>query len=250
MTPFTGLRVIVTGGAAGIGLRTARRLTEAGALVGILDRTESHETDVASARADITDDVAVRSAVATLSQVLGGVDVVVNNAGIGAIGGVEDNDDDEWAHVLGTNVTGLVRVSRAALPALRESDRAAIVNVASVAATVGLPRRALYSASKGAVLSLSLAMATDLLADGIRVNAVLPGTADTPWIGNLLAAADDPPAERAALEARQPHSRLVHPDEVADAICYLASPASGSTTGTWLTVDGGLTRLRPRPGPR
>ncbi len=149
--------------------------------------------------------------------------------------------------MLDINLLGLVRVTRAALAALRASDHGAIVNTSSIVATAGLPQRALYSASKGAVLSLTLAMAADLIADGIRVNAVTPGTADTPWIGRLLSAAPDPAAERAALEARQPHGRLVSPAEVAAAICYLASPLSGSTTGTVLAVDGGMQGLRLRP---
>ena len=185
-------------------------------------------------RADVTDDAAVRLAVEQAVVALGGLDVLVNNAGIGAQGGVEANDDDEWHRVLDVNVLGMVRVTRAALPELRRSTAAAIVNTCSIAATAGLPNRALYSASKGAVLSLTLAMAADLTADGIRVNAVNPGTADTPWVGRLLDSADDPAAERAALEARQPHGRLVSADEVADAIAYLASPSAGSTTGTSL----------------
>ena len=123
---------------------------------------------------------------------LGGIDVLVNNAGIGAEGGVEANDDAEWMRVLDVNVLGLVRVTRAALPALRASANAAIVNTCSVAATAGIPNRALYSASKGAVLSLTRAMAADLVGAGIRVNAVNPGTADTPWVDRLLAASHDP----------------------------------------------------------
>jgi 2-keto-3-deoxy-L-fuconate dehydrogenase len=142
---------------------------------------------------------------------------------------------------------GVVRTTRAALPALRRSPAAAIVNTASIAATAGLPQRALYSASKGAVLALTRAMAADHLHEGIRVNCVNPGTADTPWVGRLLAGADDPEAERAALEARQPHGRLVSADEVAGAVAYLAHPRSASTTGTWLAVDGGMQELRLRP---
>jgi NAD(P)-dependent dehydrogenase (short-subunit alcohol dehydrogenase family) len=149
--------------------------------------------------------------------------------------------------VLDVNVVGMVRVSRAALPALRNSSAAAIVNTASIAATAGLQQRVLYSASKGAVAAMTRAMAADLLSDGIRVNAVNPGTADTPWIGRLLAKAADPAAERAALEARQPHGRLVSPDEVAAAIAYLASPAAASVNGVALAVDGGMEFLRPRP---
>ena len=247
MSGFDGVRALVTGGASGIGLATVQRLARDGAQVAVLDLAERGPDAHMFVRADVTDDRGVRAAVADVIAALGGLDVLVNNAGIGAQGGVEANDDAEWRRVLDVNVQGLVRVTRAALPALRASTAAAIVNTCSIAATAGLPNRALYSASKGAVLSLTLAMAADLIAEGIRVNAVNPGTADTPWIGRLLAAADDPGAERAALEARQPHGRLVSADEVAEAIAYLASPASGSTTGTWLAVDGGMAGLRLRP---
>jgi 2-keto-3-deoxy-L-fuconate dehydrogenase len=244
---FNGLRVLVTGGASGIGLATARLFREQGAVVAVLDAAPTGPDGFCYVPADVTADAAVRAAVASAVTTLGGLDVLINNAGIGAQGGIEANDDAEWHHVLDVNVLGLVRVTRAALPALRAAPHAAIVNTCSIVATSGLPNRALYSASKGAVLSLTLAMAADLLADGIRVNAVNPGTADTPWVDRLLDAADHPAAERAALEARQPHGRLVSPDEVAAAIAYLADPTSGSTTGTWLAVDGGMDRLRLRP---
>lgn len=247
MASYDGLRALVTGGASGIGLATARLLAERGAEVAVLDVVAEGPADLLYAHADVTDEAGVRSAVDHVVERLGGLDVLVNNAGVGAQGGLEANDDDEWHRVLDVNVVGLVRVTRAALPALRASKHAAIVNTCSIAATTGLPERALYSASKGAVLSLSLAMAADLVADGIRVNAVNPGTADTPWVSRLLAAADDPAAERSALERRQPHGRLVSADEVAQAIAYLAAPTSGSTTGTWLAVDGGMDRLRLRP---
>jgi NAD(P)-dependent dehydrogenase (short-subunit alcohol dehydrogenase family) len=244
MSGLAGLRALVTGGASGIGLAAAERLAKDGASVAVLDRAA--DGPFTYVRADVTDDAGVRAAVERVVAELGGLDVLVNNAGVGAQGGVEANDDDEWHRVFDVNVVGLVRVTRAALPALRKSGRAAIVNTCSVAATVGLPNRALYSATKGAVLSLTMAMAADLLPDGIRVNAVNPGTVDTPWIGRLLDAADDPAAERAALEARQPHGRLVSADEVAAAIAYLVGPDAGSTTGTWLAVDGGMDRLRLR----
>jgi 2-keto-3-deoxy-L-fuconate dehydrogenase len=250
MGAFDGLRAIVTGGASGIGLATASLLAEQGAAVGVLDAATSGPDGFVFASADITDDGAVQAGVAQLIAALGGLDVLVNTAGIGAQGGIESNSDDEWRRVLDVNVIGLVRVTRAALPALQASAHAAIVNTCSIAATAGLPQRALYSASKGAILSLTLSMAADLIADGIRVNAVNPGTADTPWIGRLLDSAANPEAERAALNARQPSGRLVSAAEVAGAIAYLASPLSGSTTGTWLAVDGGMSglRLRPRAG--
>jgi NAD(P)-dependent dehydrogenase (short-subunit alcohol dehydrogenase family) len=192
----------------------------------------------------VTDDAAVRRAVAEAVGALGGLDVLVNNAGIGAVGTVADNDDAEWLRVYDVNVLGTVRVTRAALEALRASEHAAIVNTCSIAATAGLPLRAAYSASKGAILSLTLAMAADHLADGIRVNCVNPGTADTPWVERLLDAADDPAAARAALVARQPSGRLVSAEEVAHAVCYLASPLAGATTGIALAVDGGMQGLR------
>jgi 2-keto-3-deoxy-L-fuconate dehydrogenase len=239
-------RALITGGASGIGLATAELLLSYGLSVAVLDREGPGPEGAVFVQADVTDDAQVRSAVAQAAAALGGLDVLVNNAGIGAQGTVEDNDDDEWHRVFDINVVGMVRVTRAALPFLRESSAGAIVNTCSVAATAGLPNRALYSATKGAVLSLTLAMAADLVGEGIRVNCVNPGTADTPWVGRLLAAADDPEAERAALDARQPMGRLVTAAEVAEAIAYLASPAAASTTGTALPVDGGMQGLRLR----
>lgn len=247
MGDFDGLVAIVTGGASGLGAAIAARLANDGARVAVFDLAASRDERHLSVRADVSDDASVRAAVSRVVEALGRIDVVVNNAGIGAQGTIADNDDDEWARVLDINVVGIARVSRAALPHLRVSPSAAIVNTSSIGATAGLPQRALYSASKGAVLSLTRAMAADHVREGIRVNCVSPGTADTPWIGRLLDAADDPAAERAALEARQPHGRLVSPDEVAGAVAYLASPRSGSTTGVSLAVDGGMQELRLRP---
>ncbi|MEU5100329.1 SDR family oxidoreductase [Streptomyces sp. NPDC020996] len=252
MADLAGLAAVVTGGASGIGLATARLLSRRGARVAVLDRAP--ETLPAEDRAaltalscDVADDAAVRAAVAEAVERLGGLDILVNNAGIGAQGTVADNDDAEWTRILDINVLGIVRTTRAALPHLRRSPAAAVVNMCSVAATAGLPQRAAYSASKGAVLSLTLAMAADHVREGIRVNCVNPGTAATPWVDRLLAAAEDPEAERAALDARQPLGRLVTAEEVAAAVVYLASPAAASTTGTALPVDGGMAGLRLRP---
>ncbi len=247
MNDFDGLRAIVTGGASGIGLAAARLLAERGATVATLDLDAQVPSPLLGFTADVSDDESVRRAVGQAAERLGGIDIVVNNAGIGAQGDVTANDDAQWHRVLDVNVVGIARVTRAALPHLRASAAAAIVNTCSIAATAGLPNRALYSASKGAVLSLTLAMAADHVREGIRVNCVNPGTADTPWVTRLLAAADDPAEERAQLEARQPMGRLVSADEVAHAIAYLASPLSGSTTGTVLAVDGGMHGLRLRP---
>ncbi|MFI7112928.1 SDR family NAD(P)-dependent oxidoreductase [Nonomuraea sp. NPDC050227] len=240
------LKAIVTGGGSGIGLATATLLAARGMQVACLDLAPPGDPFV-GIKADVADDASVRAAVAEAAERLGGIDIVINNAGVGAQGTVEDNPDEEWRKVFEVNVFGIVRVSRAALPYLRRSEHPAIVNTCSIAATAGLPHRALYSATKGAVLSLTLAMAADHVREGIRVNCVNPGTADTPWVGRLLDSADDPEAERAALNARQPMGRLVSAEEVAAAIAYLAGPESAATTGTALAVDGGMQGLRLRP---
>jgi NAD(P)-dependent dehydrogenase (short-subunit alcohol dehydrogenase family) len=243
-----GLVAVVTGGASGIGAAVAAALAGEGAEVAVLDLDPTAaDARFAAFAADVSDRSAVNRAIARVAERFGRIDILVNNAGIGAQGDVAANDDDEWARVFSVNVTGIARVTAAALPWLRKSPSAAVCNTSSIAATAGLPQRALYSASKGAVLSLTRAMAADHLREGIRVNAVNPGTADTPWIGRLLASAPDPVAERAALEARQPHGRLVSADEIAGAVLYLVSPRSGSTTGTYIEVDGGMSQLRLRP---
>lgn len=245
MADFDGLVAVVTGGSSGIGLATAARLLDQGAQVAVLDRQPfPGPAAVTALTADVSDQESVDSAIGSVLSAFGRLDVMINNAGVSAVGSVADNTDEEWRSVLDVNVLGIVRTMRACLPALRRSPHGAVVNVSSAAATAGLLQRACYSASKGAVLSLTLAMAADLLADGIRVNCVTPGTIDTPWVGRLLTAAADPGQERAALEERQPMGRLGLADEVAAAIAFLASPQSSFITGVALPVDGGLSGLR------
>jgi NAD(P)-dependent dehydrogenase (short-subunit alcohol dehydrogenase family) len=223
--PFSGLTALVTGGASGIGLATANLLAFGGAKVVALDLAPHVEAPLFGIQCDVSNDASVKNAVQAVIDRFGQLDIVINNAGIGAQG----------------------TVARAALPFLTQSNHASIVNTGSIAAWAGIPQRALYSATKGAVHALTLAMAADHVHAGIRVNAVAPGTADTPWIGRLLEKTNDPEAERAALAARQPMGRLVTANEVAAAVCYLASPAAGSTTGSILAVDGGMYGLRLRP---
>ncbi|HUW88658.1 MAG TPA: SDR family oxidoreductase [Candidatus Paceibacterota bacterium] len=248
---FEGLRAIVTGGASGIGAATAKMLQSRGAKVTVLDRQEpEHPIEgIAYLACDIQSRADVNRSVEESAAIMGGIDIVVNNAGIGATGDVAAGDDEEWRRVLDINVVGTARVSAAALPFLRKSQHAALVNVSSVVAVAGFPQRAIYAASKGAVYALTLAMAADHVKDGIRINCVVPGTADTPWVARLLKNADDPIASEKSLRARQPMGRLVKPEEIAFAICYLASPLAGSTTGIALNVDGGISGLRlPPPG--
>ena len=245
MSDYDGLVALVTGGSSGIDAATAAQLAARGATVAVLDRQPPLEaSDRLFVACDVTDRAAVVAAVDQVAATLGGIDVLVNNAGIGSIGDVAANDDEEWRLVLDVNVVGTARVSAAALPYLRRSEHAAIVNLCSIVSHLGVPQRALYAASKGALLALTLSMAADHVVEGIRVNAVAPGTADTPWIGRLLSQAVDPVKALESLKKRQPMGRLVSADEVAFAICYLASPLAGSTTGTILAADGGMTGLR------
>jgi 2-keto-3-deoxy-L-fuconate dehydrogenase len=236
---FAGLAALVTGGGSGIGLATARMLSERGARVACLDLDVSAVTPPClGLRGDVSSDE-VAATVAEAAERFDGLDVVVNNAGILSRGTIETTGIDEWQRVFDVNVFGMVRVTRAALPFLRQSASPAVVNMCSLGARVGLPTTVVYCSSKGAVYALTLAMAADHLADGIRVNCVIPAPVDTPWVHRQLDTVADPEAALAALAARQPMGRLVTADEVAAAICYLASPRAGALTGTSITVDAG-----------
>ena len=242
---FAGLTAIVTGAGSGIGLEVAKGLTEKGARVFGFDINEGQMGSNATfIKCDIGDSISVKNAFEEFKKSSNKLDILINNAGIGSLTTVEKESDEVWQKVLNINVIGTARVSREAIPLLRNSKSAAIVNTASVAAIDGIPNRAAYSASKGAVLTLTLAMATDHLSDGIRVNAVNPGTTDTPWVKRLLDQSDDAKTAKSALEARQPMGRLVSPAEIASAIIFLASPLQAAITGTSINIDGGLHSLR------
>lgn len=229
-----GRIVIVTGTSGGIGSAIATEFGSLGDHVVGLDLVEGF---------DVTDPEQCRTEVARVVEEHGGVDVLCNNAGIGAVGDVTEATADEWQRVFAVNVFGMAHLSAAVLPTMRRAGRGAIVNTCSVAADVGLVERAVYSASKGAVLGLTRAMAADEAEHGIRVNCVSPGTVDGPWVRRLVEQSDDPAATRSALERRQPLGRLVAPEEVAKAVAFLAADTT-FTTGQDLLLDGGITSVR------
>ncbi len=226
--------VIVTGAAGGIGTAIVAAFEAQG------DRAVGLDIEWGT---DLRDPAAVAAEVRTIHEEHGRIDVLCNNAGVGAVGDVVDATPQDWDRVFAVNVFGIANMSAAVLPFMRAAGSGAIVNTCSVAAEVGLVERAVYGASKGAVLGLTKAMAADEATTGIRVNCVSPGTVDGPWVRRLVAESDDPDATRAALEARQPLGRLVAPEEVAAAVVYLAAPTT-FTSGQQLLIDGGITGMR------
>ncbi len=234
--------VVITGGAAGIGKATAELFLGYGARVAVLDLNVDDAPAGADAFvANVTDAEAVNSAIDQVAQKYGKIDTLVNNAGISFYGTIEDGTMADWDRLIDVNVLGLVRVTRAALPHLRRSAHGSIVNIASCLAQTGLQKRALYSATKGAVEALTRAMAADLVKEGIRVNCVNPGTVDTAFVEGLAAASG---RDRSEFAARQVTGQMVSADEIAHAIAYLSRPGARSTIGAVLTVEAGFGSLR------
>lgn len=235
-------RALVTGGASGIGAATVARLRRDGLEVAALDLDESRLTSVdADVRvlADVTSESDVQRGVDEAASALGGLDVVVAAAGVAGRGTVADTPVEEWERVFAVNARGVYLTAKAAVPHLRESGGGAIVVVASQLGLVAAAGAAAYCASKGAAVMLTRAMAVDHGPEGIRVNCVCPGPTATPLLEDYFALASDPAGERGRYEQAQVHGRLIEPEEIADAIAYLASPNAGSTIGAALVVDGG-----------
>ena len=212
-------RVLVTGGASGIGAATVAAFRARGDDVVAADLPEL----------DVRDETQVAAAVRD-------VDVLVNAAGIGSTTNAADTPLDVWEDVFAVNARGTFLCCKHAIPGMVERGGGSIVNVASIAALVGLKNRVAYSASKGAVVALTRALAVDHVGDGVRVNCICPGTVDSPWVRRLV---EESGESLDALRARQPLGRLGTPEEIADAIVYLAT--AEFATGTVLVVDGGLT---------
>ena len=239
---------LVTGGGSGIGRATAERLAAEGAAVMIANRGEEAGREVVAAigaaggtaryaAVDVADEASVLAMFEALGAAFGPeLHVLVNSAGTVATTTTPDTSLEEWERVFAVNMRGTFLCCKYGIGRMRP-PHASIVNVASVAGMVGVPNRAAYCASKGAVIAFSRAMAIDHVSEGIRVNCVCPGTIDSPWIERLV----DDGASRDDLVARQPIGRLGTPDEVAEAILYLASDQAGFSTGSSLVVDGGMT---------
>jgi len=243
--PLAGRVALVTGANSGIGLAVAVALMKAGMNVGALDlKTDGIPDGCDILETDLRNGEEVHAAIEAFGQRQGHLDLLVNNAGVSFAGTIEDGNEADWQRVFDVNVFGQMRTVRAALPWLRKSTAASIVIMSSCSARNGIPNRALYSASKGAVQALALALATDLVTERIRVNCVSPGTVDTPFMKALIEADADPEARRCEYTSRQPTGEMIDPEEVARAVLYLADPANRSVTGTTLEIDGGMKTLR------
>jgi NAD(P)-dependent dehydrogenase (short-subunit alcohol dehydrogenase family) len=252
MERLRGKRAIVTGAGSGIGRAIAIRLSEEGARVALADLDADAAEEVASdigeaggetlvVKTDVTQAADVEALVGEVVRGWGGLDVMVNNAGVGVAGTAPVTDEKDYEFVMDVAVRGTFLGMKYAIPAMRDSGGGSVVNMSSVAALVGIPDRAVYSAAKGAILAITRAAAIDHVQEGVRVNCIAPGTVDTPWIARITSGYDDPEEARANMQARQPHGRFVSPEEIAAMAAYLASDESASVIGACMVVDGGVT---------
>jgi NAD(P)-dependent dehydrogenase (short-subunit alcohol dehydrogenase family) len=249
MERLEGKRAIVTGAANGIGRAIALRLASEGARVAIADVNEEDAQDVAAEidgetlvhKTDVTRDGDVEALVGRAVSEWGGLDVMVNNAGVGVAGTAVTTTEEEYERVMDVCVRGTFIGMKHAIPAIKDAGGGSVINMSSVAALVGLVDRAVYSAAKGAIYSMTRASAIDHVGEGVRVNCIAPGTVDTPWVARITSGYDDPEEARANMRARQPHGRLVTPEEIAAMAAYLASDESASVIGACMVVDGGVT---------
>jgi len=251
---FRGKVAVVTGGGAGIGLAAAGRLAREGASVVICSDREDQARqaagnlreeglEVRGRRGDVTSSTDMRDLVDFAVETYGGVDVLVNSAGVQRYGTVADTEEDVWDEVLGVNLKGIYQASRHAIPEMRERGGGAIVNVSSVQAIASQTGVAAYTASKGGINALTRAMALDHAPENIRVNAVCPGSVDTPmlrWAADLFKGEDTVEATVEEWGGMHPLGRVAKPEEVAEVICFLAGPKASFVTGAAYMVDGGL----------
>lgn len=252
MERLRGKRAIVTGAGSGIGRAIVLRFAEEGARVVISDLDGDAAASVASEtgganveivvrRTDVTDSSEVEALVETAVEEWDGLDVMVNNAGIGVAGTTTDTSEENYERVMDVCLRGTFLGMKYAIPAIRDSGGGSVINLSSVAALVGIADRAVYSAAKGAILAITRAAAIDHVEEGVRINCIAPGTVDTPWVGRITAGYEDPEEARRNMQSRQPHGRFVAPEEIAAMAAYLASDESASVIGACMIVDGGIT---------
>ena len=234
--------VVVTGAGSGIGFQIASKFLRLGYTVFAADlNPEGAPEGTRAVQCDVSDPSAMKSLMDLAAQETGRLDVLCNNAGISSVTSAIDCSPEEWDRTFAVNTRSVFLGTKYALPHMLEAGSGVIINTASAAGLIGLPDRAAYCASKGAVISFTKQVAVQYATQGIRCNCVCPGTVDSPWVGRLLDGAEDPAKLRESLIARQPLGRLGTPEEVADAVIYLASPAASFITGTALVIDGGIT---------
>lgn len=248
-----GKVALITGGASGIGAATARAFVEQGAQVVIGDLNEAAGEALASelgagavfTRLDVTNAANAQAAVALAQERFGRLDSLVNCAGIGFVGNLEETPENEWAKLFAVNVTGTFLTCAAAVPVMlaQEPRGGSIINIGSVAGLVAVSRRFAYGATKGAVVALSKSIAIDYAGTGLRCNCICPGTIYSPFVEGYLDRFHKENKDQtiAELHARQPVGRMGRPDEVADLAAYLASDAAEFMTGSEVVIDGGLT---------
>lgn len=248
---FAGRVALVTGAARGIGRATAEQFARQGALVALLDADGAEAEAVAHGicadgrrtvvlHTDVRDSSAVREAVSETVRTFGRLDVLVSNAGIHFARPIDDYTDEDIDRIVSVNLKGTLYVMRAAVPKLRDT-RGSIVSVSSMTGLVGQSQGAVYVATKGAIISLTKALALELGPDGIRVNCVCPAGVDTPLMRQWAETLQDPEAVLRAQAAMHLTNRMATAEEIAAAILFLASPAASFITGVALPVEGGAT---------
>ena len=249
MKRLEGKRVIVTGGASGIGKAIVQMFVIEGAKVIVADiNIESAKKfcnefydNVKPYELDVTSEVSFQSLASFCEKEFKGLDVIVNNAGIGLASKLPDTLESDWQRIIDVNLKGSFLGMKYAIPLMKNSGGGSIINISSIAALVGLVDRAVYSASKGGIISMSRAAAIDHISDNIRINCIAPGTVETPWIERITQTYKDPIEAKKSMMERQPHGRFISPAEIASIAVYLASDESKSTIGSVMIVDGGLT---------